>query len=270
MLPPEIPMDEWNLKDKVDQLPPIPWWRKPFSTSAESLLEKIQEVEREIFEMTKKNYSVAQVFITFNREKTQRKVLREFSSSGSNIVNQRTSAFPSKYLFRGKHVLRVKRPVEPSAILWEQTNRSLVIQIMVQIAFAILAILLIAAGGFIVYICQNYTSGIFLGLTATSISISVLNTISPRAMLFFAKYENHGTEGDKQKSIFFKLVLFRLANTAVILYIITPFVNTLTATELIISLWSIFYTEMLTAPVTFLSDYMEHYKRYILAPRVTI
>jgi hypothetical protein len=76
--------------------------------------------------------------------------------------------------------------------------------------------------------------------------------------------EAHSSEGNKQRSLYFKIALFRWVNTAVV---ITIFTSTLTNTKLINQVYSLFFAEILTSNVILLLDPMEHIKRHILAPR---
>ena len=104
-------------------------------------------------------------------------------------------------------------------------------------------------------------------MEASAFFISFFNGITPRIVKQLMKLESHRNEGSRQTSLFLRICLFRWTNTALILYIITPFASTLTASELLITIFSVFYTELFYTPITFLSDYMGHFQRHYLAPR---
>ena len=129
MLPTGLLMDESNLDDLLDQFPSLPWWQKLFSASPKSLVDKIHETEKRIVNLAKKRYPVSAVFITFNKEETKRRVLKEFSTSDLAIMQQKISSIPSRYLFRGKHVLKLIHPVEPSSFLWSRAKKPLMVGI---------------------------------------------------------------------------------------------------------------------------------------------
>lgn len=90
-------------------------------------------------------------------------------------------------------------------------------------------------------------------------------------VLEFAKFltdcEAHSSEGNKQRSLYLKIALFRWVNTAVVITIITPFTSTLTNGKLINQVFNLFFAEILTSNVILLLDPLEHIKRHLLAPR---
>jgi hypothetical protein len=79
--------------------------------------------------------------------------------------------------------------------------------------------------------------------------------------------EAHSSEGNKQRSLYFKIALFRWVNTAVVITIITPFTATLTSKKLINQVFNLFVAEIITSNAILLLDPLEHIKRHILAPR---
>jgi hypothetical protein len=79
--------------------------------------------------------------------------------------------------------------------------------------------------------------------------------------------EAHSSEGNKQRSLYFKIALFRWVNTAVVITIITPFTASLTNKKLINQVYNLFLAEILTSNVILLLDPLEHIKHHFLAPR---
>jgi hypothetical protein len=79
--------------------------------------------------------------------------------------------------------------------------------------------------------------------------------------------EAHSSEGNKQRSLYFKIALFRWVNTAIVITIITPFTSTLTNQKLINQVYNLFFAEIITSNAILLLDPLEHIKRHILAPR---
>jgi hypothetical protein len=81
--------------------------------------------------------------------------------------------------------------------------------------------------------------------------------------------EAHSSEGGKQRSLYFKIALFRWVNTAVIFTIITPFTSTLSDGGLIDQIYALFYADIVTTNAIQLLDPIGHFKRHILAPRAS-
>jgi hypothetical protein len=68
-------------------------------------------------------YPVTNVFVTFETEKDQRNVLSSLSVGSASASRNDTSAVSvPNYLFRGKHVLKLKEPDEPSTVRWQDLN----------------------------------------------------------------------------------------------------------------------------------------------------
>ena len=97
-------------------------------------------------------YPVTNVFVTFETEDDQRKVLKTLSVGYSKSKNDVSSALPHpKYLFRQKHVLDVCEPEEPSAIRWEDLNASYGKRLKKRIYTTIFTLLALLAVFFIIW-----------------------------------------------------------------------------------------------------------------------
>jgi hypothetical protein len=71
-------------------------------------------------------HSVSNVFVTFETEEGQRRVLENLSVGYTKAKNNDASALSDlKYLFRGELVLDVCEPEEPSTIRWQDLNAGL-------------------------------------------------------------------------------------------------------------------------------------------------
>jgi hypothetical protein len=81
--------------------------------------------------------------------------------------------------------------------------------------------------------------------------------------------EAHSSEGGKQRSLYFKIALFRWVNTAVVITIITPFTSTLSDGGLIDQIYALFFAEIVTTNAIQLLDPMGHIQRHIRAPRAS-
>ena len=76
-------------------------------------------------------------------------------------------------------------------------------------------------------------------------------------------------EGEKSLSLYTKMTLFRWVNTALILSLATPFTHSLgmEETDLIPSIYKVFFAELFTAPSLNVLDISGHISRHFNAPR---
>lgn len=122
-------MDESNLKELVEQIPSMPWWKKIFSTSADTLYEKVVALDASIDEMSKKEYDVVSIVATFEKERDQRKVLERLSFGSVTVDRQQKDKVPPEYLFRGERVLSICEPEEPNSMRWQDMDTSISVRI---------------------------------------------------------------------------------------------------------------------------------------------
>jgi len=266
LLPPGVQMDETKLEELVQTVPPVPWYMKPFSTSAASIYKKILKLDTSIEKMTKKEFQVSDVFVTFETEQSQRKILERLSVGDMQVWSQRKKGIPSERLFRGKHVLKVIEPAEPSSVRWLDLDESYLLQIFQRIFTLIISLALIVAGAYLIAWGQTI-EGEFFGFTVGAFMITVFNTITPRICKMLMKMESHRNEGSYEESLFLKICTFRWTNTAIVLYIITAFSEVITKDVMMSTVDAVFTTEIYVTPILMLLDYTGHFKRHILAPR---
>ena len=85
--------------------------------------------------------------------------------------------------------------------------------------------------------------------------------------------ESHSTEGARQSSLYIKVVLFRIFNSAFALLIVKGFTGSITLDEedqrdnLNQAIYNLMYAEMFTIPIIKLVDIMGLVRKHILAPR---
>jgi len=99
--------------------------------------------------------------------------------------------------------------------------------------------------------------------------ITFCNTLTPMIVKFLMRFEAHTNQGTYQESLFFKLCIFRWMNTAVIMAALQPFTSTLTRGSFLVTIYSLFSTEIITTPLLQMADYMGHFQRHYVAPRAT-
>jgi hypothetical protein len=81
--------------------------------------------------------------------------------------------------------------------------------------------------------------------------------------------EKHPSEGERQKSMYLKITIFRWVNTAVTVKFATPFMNTLqnAKDDLIPAINGIFVSEIFLVPILSLLDIMGNLSKHYFAPR---
>jgi len=101
-----------------------------------------------------------------------------------------------------------------------------------------------------------------------SFGVAIANVIFPQFAKVLTSLESHHSEGTKQRSLYFKIALFRWVNTAIVITIITDFTKTLSDTQgLIAQIYSLFFAEIVTTNALQLSDIGGHISRHFSAPR---
>jgi len=121
LLRPGVPFDKNNLDAMVEQCFPVPHWQKwlMFASDAPTLLKKIRAMEQgTIKELAAQEQNVSNVFVTFETEQGQRRALRALSVRRLDLWKDHSNISES-FLFRGKHLLAVREPPEPSSVRWQ-------------------------------------------------------------------------------------------------------------------------------------------------------
>ena len=226
--------------------------------------EKLNALRVKVQGLAQLNYPVTNIFVTFETEKDQRNVLSALSVGSVHAKNNNASVLVDrKYLFRGKHVLNVREPPEPNTVCWQTLNVTFADRLK-QKALAILATLVtIGLVAVIIWLVSD-VSTLFAAYT-----ISIANAAFPAFAKVLTDSESHAYESDKQTSLYFKIALFRWANTAVIITIVTPFISTLSSEKdgLITKIEALFFAELVTTNFIQLFDPLGHINRHVLAPR---
>lgn len=124
LLRPGVKFDKNNLDGMVEQCCPVPWWQKWFllASDAPTLLKKIREMEEgTIKQLAGEQQNASSVFITFETEQGQRNALKALSVRRLDLwVNK--SKIPENLRFRGKHLLAVCEPPEPTSVRWQDLD----------------------------------------------------------------------------------------------------------------------------------------------------
>lgn len=170
------------------------------------IVKRIETLEDEIRELASKEVNTKMVFVTFETEAAQRKVLSIMKSK---------QGLTKKYCFRGEF-LDVAEPPEPSSVRWKNLDDNLnkVFESMILPNLACIA-LIVGAAYLVRHMTDTYGSG------PAAITISLLNLSIPRIAQFLTEREIHANEGTWQTSLFIKICIFRWVNTAIVTSLIT-------------------------------------------------
>lgn len=186
----------------------------------EILLQKIKDKTSEIKELQKQQYNVASVIITFETEAGKRTALNALQKSAFDRARNNTAE--KDHLFRGKHVLDLIEPSEPSAVRYVNLDiplRKRIIQFSITF---LITVALVILSGFLVYITRKRSGAFYAGILTTS-----LNVVIPFVVNLLMLIENHPREDDRQRSLYIKVTLFRWVNTAITTKFVVPFTSTL-------------------------------------------
>lgn len=158
---------------------------------------------------------VTSVFVTFERESSQRRVLRALHEN------------KSRYSFRGGHEpLRVKEAAEPCAVRWRDLSASRSQSLKSLILPFTMTLILLAVSIAIVYFLRRgirlFNGQRFVGKPIYgSFAVSFMNFFFPMFAKTLTEREIHRREGKKQTSLYIKYALFRWVNTVLVIFIIT-------------------------------------------------
>jgi Calcium-activated chloride channel len=230
---------------------------------------KIAELEAQIKGWAQIEYPVSNVFVSFETEAAQRRVLTALSLGSADVARNNSKALSDpKHMFRrgrdDERVLKVKEPDEPSAIRWADLNVKFKDKMKPLITTSIASVLAIACIAFLISVINN-TSAVWAAL-----AISISNSVFPMVAKALTSLERHSSEGLKQTSLYFKIAAFRWVNTAIVITVITPFTVTLANKGgLIPQIYAIFFAELVTTNSIQLLDPVGHLQRHYLAPRAS-
>ncbi|KAI2497599.1 Calcium-activated chloride channel [Fragilaria crotonensis] len=223
---------------------------------------RMAELEAKIKGWAQLDYPCSSVFVTFETEAEQRRVLSGLALGSYHVKRQTRSKLDSKYLFRGALVLSIKEPDEPSTIRWADLNVKSIDKLKPLATTTVSSLIAIFLIALLVNVIHE-TSPAW-----AAIAIAVFNSLFPMIAKMLTSLERHSSEGLKQTSLYFKIALFRWVNTAVVITIITPFTATVEAGNgLIPSIYAIFFADIVTTNAVQFLDPAGHFKRHFVAPR---
>uniref|UniRef100_A0A7S1XXG6 WW domain-containing protein n=1 Tax=Phaeomonas parva TaxID=124430 RepID=A0A7S1XXG6_9STRA len=198
----------------------------PIGLSKEFLLQEITRLQQKALEKVHKTYQTQVVFVVFDTEGAQRKCLRKTAVSPLQrrlpmCCSWNKPTFPAKkgdcnleetYLFTDE-------PVEPTEVIWENMHVPLKDRTF-RLLFSY------GAAAAVLTVFYFIIEAIVTESGNAAIFIAIANAILPFIMKFLTSYEVHVDEGDLQQSMLMKLTAARMLNSAIILYLVTPWGDT--------------------------------------------
>ncbi|CAB9522978.1 protease [Seminavis robusta] len=237
----------------------------PFFPGVPELYGRVASLNIKCQGLAQLNHDAKKVYVVFEKEASQREAMKALTVGHLQTKRNDTSALKDpKFLFRGKHVLRVKQPDEPSSIRWQDMNAPYRLRVKQQTTTFLLT------GGSIAGIAVIITTLSNIEPLYGTAAIATANVCFPEvAKWVVSRYEAHRTAEDKQVSLYFKISASRIVNTSILLTIITPFTRTLNNDDgLIYLVYSQFLAEIVSANFLQLTDMWENFKRHCIAPRM--
>lgn len=215
----------------------------------------------------KRELPTSSVFVTFETEKSQREVLKWLSvGSIAAHCNSTSQVADPRHLFRGRHVLEVIEPEEPSAIRWQEMNTSRILIGSYLLFTTALCLLLIAIAFIIIMLLYPVTP--FLAPLVTTCFTSIF----PMFAKWLMNMERHRSESSKEKWLFIKIAGFNILITAVLISVVNPFTASLDQKEesipgLISGVHALFIAQLGFTPAFQLADPFGNLNRHFFAPR---
>jgi len=260
MMPHIHDFDMDDLESNIVKCEIVPRWKQVIcgAATAESVYLSIMKEDGVIADLSNKSYDVASVFVTFQEQAQQQRVL-DFLV----LPTLRKRLLNKKYRYEGV-ILNVVEPAEPSAIHWHDLNTSNIVR-AVQVFFTTLvSFALIVGGGFVITHARKTSPAL------ASFAITCFNLITPRVVSMFTSFESHPDAASAAASEYVKITALRWTNTAIVTTFITPFTFTLQDGEgsgLLDWVYAMYTFDLLTGPILQLTDIFGNLSRHVFAPR---
>jgi hypothetical protein len=251
-----------NIEESIKLCNPVPRWKMLLcgTLSSEQIYTNILAKEEQIENLSNIDYHVASVFVTFQTESQQQRVLNKLVTP----LLRRDLLPDKKYLYKGKF-LKVQEPPYPSAIRWQDLNTPGLKRFVLNTSTTLSSLAMIIGGAFIIT-SVRYKSG----AETAAFVITIMNQFTPRMVQLITKYESHRDQTFVSASQYFKVTAFRWANTAIITTLITPFTDTIQSGEYLIQwIYAMFLFDIWLTPVLQLGDIWGNICRHYFGPRAT-
>ncbi|KAL3924069.1 MAG: hypothetical protein SGILL_001273 [Bacillariaceae sp.] len=187
-----------------------------------------------------------------------------------SVTNSSDNDYSSALLFRDRHVLQISESYEPSDVRWIDLEASKRQRLEFYLGSSLgMAGFVLGCGCYIWRLVRSYPIYV-----ATSF-ITILNSVVPVICEKIGDFESHPSEHGKQASLYFKITIFRCFNSAVVLSVISSFIETISVEDgaenlqqsLLFKVYPVIVCELFVNPVIDLMDLEGNFRKHILAPR---
>ncbi len=205
----------------------LPWWKRMLQplgllATLESLELRRKKLKVAIDKICANEdyFKPRRAYIIFNKEESQRRCLRDCETG---MIEERFNKHWNPDSVLGDKIVFIDKAEEPSEIMWENLHYGLLYRKLWNSSS------LVAAGVYLylVYLIINYLrdNGSFFAAPV----VWAVNASLPWALKFFVFFiEVHKSLTTEQASMMLKLVVARMVNTAILLYISTEWVDSFT------------------------------------------
>lgn len=206
------------------------------------------------------SFHPVKVFVTFETEQAQRRCLKALTRGVIPAAFDWRGGLKDSHVFKGTNVLAVAEAPEVNEVLWEDVDVNFAKRVKEQSWTFATAILFIALSIEVSTVLSDLG-----GPEAAAGWISVSNIVIPLYLRYQALMnEHHVSLESQQQSLFFKLAAFRWLNSAIVIYMITPFTSTLTARTLT-QVQAVLIADALTTPIVRTFDPMDMINKLIVS-----
>jgi len=233
----------------------------------EELLDKIKFYSDNVKDFQEKEYSASSVLITFEREDEQRDVLRTLQEGRLQVKANRCSEGNTVNRFRNEHVLDVSHPTEPNAVRYLDLSTSPMSKLIRQLITLAVTSGLVALSAWGVQAPRN--SSALASSLGAGILISALNLIIPRIVSLLLLLEKHDTEGERQRSLYLKVTIYRWLLTVFMTKALSDFDLSISNDDraLLPAVRGIFLSEMFLVPILRVLDFGGSLSKHYFGPR---
>ena len=180
------------------------------------LFARVTVLNAKVQGLAQQDYPATNVFLTFETERDQRKVLQALNLGSLDVSRNKTKkVLNQQHLFRGTTVLKVAEPDEPNTVRWQDLNEEWKERIKQQLLTTFCTCVAIG----LIALLVNFVNDKSLEFSA--FAIAIFNSVFPIFAKMLTEIEAHSSEGGKQRSLYFKIALFRWVNTAVVITIVS-------------------------------------------------
>lgn len=225
----------------------------------EKLEEQIEDLKKEITELMGKKYKPFKVYVVFNSEVSRKNCIYNTAVSERTVWRNSIGKNASSVL--AGFVLKIKNVQEPGDIIYEYSDVSRPkLYSALGASYALTTALLAISYAIIEFL------SIHTGDVPVAMAVSLMNAALPQAVQFITFLcEIHYSGLDIQKSVLFKLLVARCVNSAMLLYMVTPYRETFSL-ESLERVQNILLADAITTPIFRLMNPVDIGMRYVVAP----